>query len=418
MANQSNLQQLLQNLAGTHTAAQANVPSSVNNGNPNTIYNLPQNPPPATAQPWLAPVPPQPINWQGMIQPTNKYQLPTLPPFVPNTNNGGGWTGIPTTPPVTTPPDPSKGGPDTHIPGGETGGGTGTGGNLPPSGGGPNGGNHNENGNGNGTGNEGRGQDWMDFGGDRTFGDNLRNSFSGNTGNSNGTGSSPINGGQLLNMDQNGNILTNGSSFLGHLLDGIQQKLGMDSSGGMSWQQAIDLVVPGNAYLSGSQKWDLSNVLASLAGSFTGLPINQMMNQFGKYLAQNQDSWIAKLLPEWLKNVFVDHARDNAQNHRDQLNPHGRDGGGANQSGGTGGGFIGGSYGSGFDPLAGQGTDWMQMDQNGNPIDLYNIDETGTPRDGWWTGGNSNDPNAAAGTLPNNFNRLRDSRGTGRGFSH
>lgn len=37
--NQSQLQQLIQNSAGTHTAGQANVPSSTQNGNPNSVYN-------------------------------------------------------------------------------------------------------------------------------------------------------------------------------------------------------------------------------------------------------------------------------------------------------------------------------------------------------------------------------------------
>ena len=39
MANQSMLQNFIQNTAGTQTTAQANTPSATNNGNPNTAYN-------------------------------------------------------------------------------------------------------------------------------------------------------------------------------------------------------------------------------------------------------------------------------------------------------------------------------------------------------------------------------------------
>ena len=42
MAAQSNIQSLLQDLSGVHSAGQAWVPSSVNNGNPNTAYNQPK----------------------------------------------------------------------------------------------------------------------------------------------------------------------------------------------------------------------------------------------------------------------------------------------------------------------------------------------------------------------------------------
>lgn len=39
MTDQSGLQSFIQKMQGTHTAGQANTPSSVNNGNPNTVYN-------------------------------------------------------------------------------------------------------------------------------------------------------------------------------------------------------------------------------------------------------------------------------------------------------------------------------------------------------------------------------------------
>lgn len=39
MTDQSGLQSFIQKMQGTHTAGQANTPSAVNNGNPNTVYN-------------------------------------------------------------------------------------------------------------------------------------------------------------------------------------------------------------------------------------------------------------------------------------------------------------------------------------------------------------------------------------------
>jgi hypothetical protein len=41
VADQSALQQFIQKQAGTQTAAQGNVPSATNNGNPGTVYNTP-----------------------------------------------------------------------------------------------------------------------------------------------------------------------------------------------------------------------------------------------------------------------------------------------------------------------------------------------------------------------------------------
>jgi hypothetical protein len=41
MADQSGIQKFIQSQAGTQTTAQGNVPTAVNNGNPNTVYNIP-----------------------------------------------------------------------------------------------------------------------------------------------------------------------------------------------------------------------------------------------------------------------------------------------------------------------------------------------------------------------------------------
>lgn len=102
MSNQSDIQSLIQTLQGTHTAGQASAPSSVNNGNPNTIYNAPS------------------MNAQGqmysqLVNPAasiGALQLPALPGWgAPNTGGGvgglldirpvfGGWTGGGITPTV------------------------------------------------------------------------------------------------------------------------------------------------------------------------------------------------------------------------------------------------------------------------------------------------------------------------------
>lgn len=61
MADQKALQQFIQRQAGTQTAAQSNVPSSVNNGNPGTVYNtsaLPVGPTWGTYVPTTTPAQP------------------------------------------------------------------------------------------------------------------------------------------------------------------------------------------------------------------------------------------------------------------------------------------------------------------------------------------------------------------------
>lgn len=55
MADQSMLQSFIQNTAGTQTAAQANTPTAVNNGNPNTAYNWTSYLPTVTQQPGALP---------------------------------------------------------------------------------------------------------------------------------------------------------------------------------------------------------------------------------------------------------------------------------------------------------------------------------------------------------------------------
>jgi hypothetical protein len=164
-----------------------------------------------------------------------------------------------------------------------------------------------------------RGIDWLDFGGDRTLSGTLDSTLK----NSLGT-TRPANGGTTFSLSslnfgvpQDGNVLTNGTTLLGKILDGLQQKAGVNPDGTISAAQIADYIIPGNAYLSGSQKWDVSNVVASLLQSFSGLPINPFMMSAGKYLSYPDNM---KWLPSWIRNIFVDHYKDNVQNQIDKRN--------------------------------------------------------------------------------------------------
>lgn len=309
MADQSSIQSLIQQLAGTHTSGQQNLPSSVNNGNPNTIYNvqLPQGgylPPVSNnLDQWrINPLPTQPgLDWQQLAgggggggswggpvgPPGGPVTFPNLPPP----------TGTPTPPGGTAPPPVNTGGglPPTHTGPIRDGGGEGQ------------------------RGGHERGIDWLDFGGDRTLSNTLESSMKGSFGST-----QPTDGGTKFSLSslnfgvpQDGNVTSNGTSFLGQMLDKLQQQAGVNPDGTISAAQIMDYIIPGNAYLSGSQKWDVSNVVASLLQSFSGLPVNAIMTSAGKYLANpNNMKW----LPAWIRNIFVDHYKDNAQNIIDKRN--------------------------------------------------------------------------------------------------
>ena len=128
--NQSGIQQLIQQLAGTQSTAQANTPGNANNGNPNTVYN---NAPPKVsynpaqgAQGYLPPVmdgygnwminkpqPPasgaEPVDWSKMITDIANPVLPTWNPA-----SQGSWG----TPPPATLPSTNDPVPVQPVPGG------------------------------------------------------------------------------------------------------------------------------------------------------------------------------------------------------------------------------------------------------------------------------------------------------------
>lgn len=262
---QSQIQSALQQQTGLQTAAQGAVPSAVNNGNPNTIYNTPWGqtftntpPPPMTtalgqwyipqsqAPGWAPPagqtVNPTPIMWPNPVFPTNGGA--GAPP--PGGGSGGvpGIAGKPAVPPNVL----GGGGVPTqqgvYKP-------------VPPN--------------------------WDDI---------LRKSG--------------------VQVGADGTSTWNRAQ---QWTKAVESRLGgaRDQNGNWDWKQIIDIVTEpllgGNLWLSGSKKWDASNGIASLIQSMTGIPVGDIMNKLGKWQAtQNDpaDSWIEKLL--------ADHWEDNAQN--------------------------------------------------------------------------------------------------------
>lgn len=97
-------------------------------------------------------------------------------------------------------------------------------------------------------------------------------------------------------------------SGLQNLPDGIQASLGVSPDGSMSWQQIADFVLPGNVYLSQTGQWDASNFVAAMLGQITGLPIDSLMTKLGQWQAGQDD-------PEnFFEKMLIDHYMDKAQN--------------------------------------------------------------------------------------------------------
>lgn len=344
--SQSDIQSYLQQVAGTHTLGQSNLPSGVNNGNPNTVYNYkpPQGgylPPASNAyDQWRInplPVNQNAINWQQMAnQGGFNFDLsglaPKAGPVTPGTPfPGGNPTPVPSTggggdPPT---PVPSTGGGGSHTP-------------VPTGSGGNQGGG----GYGGGGTNGGRGADWYDFGGDRSLLGSL--GFTDKpTGSNNvqmGDSSSPSGWEGFGNMTQNDiNALvktevplgTVGKSLYGTPLGNA---LGIQQDGGLSLGQIMDFLVPGDVYGSNTGKWNLLNVLPALAARINpalGIAVKGIMN----YLATHTK---IQALHNWRqKNLDNKAARG------------GGDRGQGQYGGGPLGGDLGVEMGTGSDPLGG-----------------------------------------------------------------
>lgn len=366
---QSDIQSLLQNLTGVHTDGQAWVPSSVNNGNPNTAYNNS----PATVVPFVPPqpvIPHQPVIGhnqaiqKGYIPPTSNTQgdwLVNMPANATDTNwkkldaqgqgvgMPAGWAGwgnlndtgkgwLPGTSGVGTPNPPGSPGTGT----GGTGGGPQTGGNLPPQQGQPGGGKSLLR-PGDGYGGAYSGQHGL------SLLDLPAGSFSlsptGNTNIPSSSASSPAGWGGMSTTDIQGalssglNLGTAGVQLAG---TPIGKALGITANGGISLGQILDYVIPGNVYMSQTGKL---NLLSAIPGILS--KINPLLG----VAATAAMKWLAlhtpiKALKNWLKRLNDNKAAANGGGN-DKNGTAGTGGGGAYGSGFGGGGFMGGSYGWG-----------------------------------------------------------------------
>lgn len=277
---QSNIQNFIQQSAGTQTTAQSAVPSAVNNGNPHTVYNTnpwqqqfntlyPNQqaiPPMTTAEgQWFMPQNQQQYTpWAAPTgQTIQRSQIVWPDPVLPS--NGNNWPGI-NPPPVTPPPTPPKGG--------NGGGGGPLGGNEPNTGstGGEHGGNFNP-----GT------PDWK----------NLLKNMGYDPGQPNSEG---------------WNRAVQWTNAVNSRMAGAK-----NADGSWNWKQIADMIteplIGGNLYLSGSDKWDVSNGIAGLVEAFTGIPVNALMNKLGEWQATQNDP-----ADSWLEKMLVDHWEDNANN--------------------------------------------------------------------------------------------------------
>ena len=273
MATQTDVQALIQSL----------VPSSVNNGNPNTVYNNPAVPMTTGAGEWYIPQVNPAANLAGINLNLPIWQAPatgggfTLPR---NLINFTGTTIDPNwVPTINTPGGVGTGTPVTTIPSAGGSGYTSTGGN--------------------GTG-------WS---GDLITAGPGNSPHATNGG---GTSYNPVGG-------WSGNVWD--------LSSGLARQTGANADGSYSWQQiadmAQDVLMPigimdafgnpqgNNWYLSQggyenkSGSWDISNVLASLGTAFTGLPVNTILSKLGQFGAGR--GWSEN-------NLFVNHYLDNVTN--------------------------------------------------------------------------------------------------------
>lgn len=264
MATQRDIQQLIQSL----------VPSGVNNGNPNTVYNVP--PPTLDAQGnWAAGLLPQAASIPGLNLPGTTA---TFDPWQPPAWDQAG--GIPGVIQPVLPGLPGGGG-------GSGGGGGGGGGYTPPGTGGPtpptpvitedpgtitSPGNYDPPSLYSGLG--GTSASWWPSG------------ALGFYGGMSGPGSSI--GGNAYLSDRTSSV---GAGSVVNVLGGL---LGFGN----------------NNYLRGSGSWDTSNILANIGQAVTGIPFNTMLNNLANSIANGGGTWA----PQWLRQMAINHGADNAEN--------------------------------------------------------------------------------------------------------
>lgn len=272
MATQTDVQQLIQSL----------VPSSVNNGNPNTIYNASPLPATSPAGEWYIPD----VNPAATLQALNL----SLGTWVPPAGTGGGirpngvinFGGITTNPNWVPSTNPNNN--PNFNPGG--GGGGGTGGTQTPGGtaGGGGGGAPVSNGTNIGipplsTHNNG-------YFGSITPGGGFTGSFGGNGGASGLWGVSPA----------------------------LARQLGMNADGSISWQQILDMVtepfISGNYWNSQTNSWNQNALGEFLGQAVLGLPgVSSLMDAIARSRiaggADETNSWIVRNYMENVQNDLM-----------------------------------------------------------------------------------------------------------------
>lgn len=350
-----NIQSLLQQLAGTGSAGQAWLPSSVNNGNPNTVYNQPPAeggyiPPTSDAQGnWMInkPAPQTTVDWSKLVtdpKAATQNLLPvwdisnSVPPAIgPTPVTGQPSTGTPQPTPVTPTPKPAPVVPGNYqwvvmngkVPGMNT--------QL-----------YNSDPRYRAAWDQAVKEHKSTFNGKTYTKDSSVDSivnrlkqlygdpnFSGASasqtqqGGGGGAGGNMTGGGKTTaflgvggapsasqgpvkgqgNWSFTGNAGgENGLQGLQNLPDGIQAALGVSPEGSLNWQQIADFVLPGNVYLSQTGQWDASNFIAAMLGEITGLPIDSLLTKLGQWQAGQDD-------PEnWFEKMLIDHYMDKAQN--------------------------------------------------------------------------------------------------------
>lgn len=106
-----------------------------------------------------------------------------------------------------------------------------------------------------------------------------------------------------------------GASTLYNFSPAIAEKIGINPNGTIAWQQLADLVLPGNVYLSNTGNWDASNLATALLGQISGLPIDSIVNKLGELQAGQDDP------QNFIERMLIDHYLDNVSNKlQGQLN--------------------------------------------------------------------------------------------------
>lgn len=99
-----------------------------------------------------------------------------------------------------------------------------------------------------------------------------------------------------------------GASTLYNMAPEVANKLGINPNGTISWQQLADYLIPGDAYLSKSGQWDVSNVVTAMLGQITGLPVDSIITKLGEIQAGQDDP------QNFIERMLIDHYMDKMNN--------------------------------------------------------------------------------------------------------